>query len=215
MGTIGGQSIFNDNGLEVGMFFPEGGDEPFGGIAFTIVFGCAILCVDHLGSKWKNDSAVGMNEGPGEHLVLIGGTPITMVFGTTGRTLDLFGGLRPRPVHGEQVIAAHDREIGKGLASLQRSVDRIERSSQCGRINRIQTFPQGGITRGPCNREEGLQIVGNDRVSLFTTGLFVKLQERGILEGKEGQTGHQAIRQAVLAITDRIRNGGKGRADGG
>ncbi len=70
--------------LEVGMFLTEGGDEVLGGRAFTIVFGCAILCVDHLGSTWQNDGAVGMNEGPGTHLVLIGGTPITMVFGTTG-----------------------------------------------------------------------------------------------------------------------------------
>lgn len=97
-----------------------------------------------------------MNEGPGEHLVVMGGGSVAMVFGTTGRTLDPFGGIIPRTVHGEQIITVHDREMGKGLASLQRSVDRIENPSHCYRINRIQTFPQGGITGEPCDLEESL-----------------------------------------------------------
>ena len=130
MGAIGGQGILDDNGLEVGMFLTEGCDEALGGIAFTIVFVGPVLLVDHLGSKWKNDGAVGMNEGPGKHLVLIGGAPITMMFLTAGRTLDLFGGIIPRTVHGKEVITAHDREMGKDLASLQRPVDGIEGSSQ-------------------------------------------------------------------------------------
>ena len=38
MWTIGSEGLFNDNGLEMGEFPAKGDDEPFGGIAFTIIF---------------------------------------------------------------------------------------------------------------------------------------------------------------------------------
>ncbi len=74
----------------------------------------------------------------------------------------------------------------KGARALPRCSDRwtawnAPRSEAGSTVSRrfLRVGSQGDL----CNREEGLQIVGNDRGSLFTAGLFVTVQERGILEG--------------------------------
>ena len=82
----------------------------------------------HLGSKWKNDVAVGMNESPGKHLVLIGGAPITMVFGTRAlpRCRDRWTALNaPRSDAGSTVSRRFLRVVSQGTFVTLKRVSRF------------------------------------------------------------------------------------------
>ena len=154
VGTIGGQGILDDNRPEVGMVFPEFGDEPLGGVAFTVVLVVSVLPGDHLGSQGNDNPGVGMDKGTAHHLVLVGPGSVPVVPDTTGGTMDLFGTVIAGSIKGQQVMSVQGGEMFQDLGTLQPGKDGAEGRSQMDGVYPVETFPEAGIGRGFCNTEE-------------------------------------------------------------
>ena len=72
-------AIFGDDQLEGGMVLPQLGDQALGGIALTVVFGCAIVFHDGLGHQRNHLAFVGMQEDCAQHLMGIGDGAIAVM----------------------------------------------------------------------------------------------------------------------------------------
>ena len=207
VGTVGGQGILDDNRSEMGMVLPEFGDEPLGGVAFTVVLVVSVLPGDHLGCQRNDDVGVGMDKGTAHHLVLVCPGSVPVVPYTAGGTMDFPGTEITGPVKGQQVMSVQGGEMFQDLRTLQFGKYPAEDGSQMDGVNPVETFPQAGIGGGFRNTEEGPQVEGYRWIVSFTAGLEVKLQERGHFEKEHCHSRQQAVPEGKASMVDMVGDG--------
>jgi hypothetical protein len=71
VGGIGTQTVFGDDELEMGVVLAQLGKEAFRRIAFTIIFGRAILFDNRFGHERNDFTHVRMDQRRAQHLVII------------------------------------------------------------------------------------------------------------------------------------------------
>ena len=179
MGRIGSQPVFHDNGLEMGVVFSEGGDKPFGGIAFTIVLSLPILTGDHFRGKRNDGLDCWMNQSTGHHLMIIGFGAVAIRLDTTGGATHLVGAVITGAIKSHEIMIAQDREMFQPLASLEIGEDRLEGVTEMAGVNRIQSFAQTSVGRRLLDAKEGFKVIYNRRGGILTPGFLVKVQEGG------------------------------------
>jgi len=123
VGSVGAQSVLDDNDRQVGMLLAKAFQPAARGVAFAIILGGAVLLDDRLGRQRDDLLEVGMHEGSAQHLVMIGDAAAAMVLDQARRALDLAGGKIAGAVQGQQVRAVEKDEILQDLAALQTAKD--------------------------------------------------------------------------------------------
>ena len=105
----------------------ELGNEAFGGIALTIMFGRPILFHHRFGHQRNHGAHVRMNQRRAQHVVRIGGRTIAVNLVQTRRTVNRRRGQIPRAVEGQSVVAIQQYHLFKRLATLEVPQDALER----------------------------------------------------------------------------------------
>jgi len=100
VGGIRTQTVFGEDKREVGVVLAQRGNEAFGRMAFTIIFGRAILCDNGFGHQRNHCALVRMDQRRAQHLVIIGDRTVAVDFLQTRRTVNRRGGKIPRAVKG-------------------------------------------------------------------------------------------------------------------
>ncbi len=113
--TIGGQRVFDDDQLEMGVLAVQRAQQAFGGVALAVVLARPIGLEDRLGGEGKDLLAVGMHQHRTEHLVIVGGGAVAMVLLSALGAMHAVRGEIPRAIEGKQVVAI---EVGKPLQPL-------------------------------------------------------------------------------------------------
>ena len=98
MRRIRTEAVFGDNQFEMRVIPTQLGDEAFGSIAFTIIFGRAILLDNGLGHQRNDFAFVGMDERGTQELMGIGDGAISVMFFSTRVAVNLFGGKIARAI---------------------------------------------------------------------------------------------------------------------
>jgi hypothetical protein len=101
MGRIGTQAIFGDDEFEMRVILPQLGNETFGRIAFTIVFGRTILFDNRLGHQRNHFTLVRMDKRRAQHLVSIGDRTVAVDLVQARGTVNRWGGKIPRAIEGQ------------------------------------------------------------------------------------------------------------------
>jgi hypothetical protein len=85
-------TVFGDDARAVGMSLAQLGHQPFGGMAFTIIFGRPIVPHNRFWHQGHPCTAVRMNNGGAQHLMTIGDRPIAVDFLQTRGAVNGLGG---------------------------------------------------------------------------------------------------------------------------
>ena len=101
VGRIGTQTVFGHDKSEVRVVLAQLGNEAFGGVAFTIIFGRAVLVDNGFWHQRNHGPQVRMNNRGAQHLMKIGDRTIAVDFVQTRGTVNGLGGKIPRPIEGE------------------------------------------------------------------------------------------------------------------
>ena len=100
MGSIGTQTVFGDDKLEMWMILAQLGNEAFGGVALTIVFRRPILLHNRFGHQRNHGTHVRMDQRRAQHLMIIGERSVTVDLAQTRRTVNRRGGKISRAIEG-------------------------------------------------------------------------------------------------------------------
>src|SRR3954453_12997686 len=92
VGSVGGQSVLDDDDGELGMLLAKLFQPAAGGIALAVVLGLAVLLDDRLGGEREDFLEVGMDQGGSQQLMRIGEAAAAMVLHQAGGAMDLSGG---------------------------------------------------------------------------------------------------------------------------
>ena len=92
VGSIGAQTVFGDDELEMRVVLTQLDQEAFGGIPFTIIFVRAILLHNRFGHQWNHFTLVRMDNRGAQHLVIIRDRPVSVDLVQTRRTVNRLGG---------------------------------------------------------------------------------------------------------------------------
>ena len=101
-------------------------DEPFGGIAFTIIFVRPIVLPDRFRHQGDHRTHVGMDDRGAQHLMRIRDRTVPMPRVQTRGTGNGRGGKIPRAIEGQKVVAIEKHHLFKRLATLELSKDALE-----------------------------------------------------------------------------------------
>ena len=130
VGSIGTETIFGDNEVEMRVVLTQLAQEAFGCIAFTIIFGHAILVHNGFGHQRNHFTKVRMDNRRAQHLVRIGDGTVAVDLVQTRLTVNRLGGEIPRAIEGEQIGPLKEHHRFQRFAALELSKDALEARTQ-------------------------------------------------------------------------------------
>jgi hypothetical protein len=162
------------------------GNEAFGGVAFTIIFGRAVLVDNRFWHQGNHRPLVRMDQGRAQHLVVIRDRPVAVDLLETGGAVNCLGGKILRPVEGQQVVIIQEHHRFQRLATLELSKDAFEQRTHRFGGDGIEYLTHLRVARHVVNRVDGPQVPFDP--------VLVESQQRWRFEGKQGKGRHERIR---------------------
>ena len=196
MRGVAAQGILGDDHRQVGMVLAEAVEPAAGGVAFAVVLGLAVLPLDRFRGQRDDLGEVGMDEDGPQHLVVVGGLAVVLP-GQAVVTVDLGGAKVFDPIQGHQVTALEEDILLQDLAPLQLAEEVLEDGAEVVGIDLIQDGAHLGVAG------DGLQA--KDRLEVVIQRPALEGEQGGILEGEEGQPGHQGVGQGKGGATALLR----------
>jgi hypothetical protein len=197
VGGIRTEALFGDDHLEMRVILTKLGDEALGRVALAIIFLRAVLFDHRLGHEGNDFSSVRVEKRCSKHLMGRGKRAIVGVFFPTRLAVHLLGGKIPRAIEGQQIMALDKHHRCENFATLEPAKPHLKGRAQVPGLNRIEGLTHRRITGDPANAVNARHIVFGP--------LFVKGEERGRLEGKHGEGGHQGVMQRDVGIALAVR----------
>src|SRR5882672_7421278 len=96
MGGIGTQTVFGDDEFEMRVILAQLGNEALGGVAFAIIFLCALLLYNRFGHQWDHFTNAGRDDASPYLLVIIRDRPVAGALAQTRPTVHRLGEKKPR-----------------------------------------------------------------------------------------------------------------------
>src|SRR5262249_5594389 len=156
VGSIGTQTVFGDNELEVGMILAQLGYKALGGIAFAIILVCSITVHNGLRHERNDGPLIRMKNRGTQHLMTIGDRPIAVDAVQTRGTVYRLGGKILCAIERQEVMAIKKRHGFQRLAALQLPKDALEhRTEHLGR-DRVQDGTHMRVAWDPLNPVDGV-----------------------------------------------------------
>ena len=126
MRGIGTQAIFGDDELQVWVVLTQHGNEPFGGMAFAIIFGRTVRFHNRFGHERNHFTEIRVDNRCAQHLMIVRNRPVTVDLVQTRRTVNRWGGKIPRAIEGHSIVTIQKHHVFKRLASLELPKDALE-----------------------------------------------------------------------------------------
>jgi len=118
-GGLGTQRVCGDDARERRRILTSRCQEAFGGVAFTIMFLCAVLLHHGCGPQRDHFTPVRMQKGGPEPVVLRRDRPVAVLRVKPRGTVPRLGGKIPRAIKGHHGMAIQKCPRVKGLATLE------------------------------------------------------------------------------------------------
>jgi hypothetical protein len=126
-----------------------------------------------------------MDEGGGQHLVVVGNPAILALPLQAGVTVDRVRGEVLGAIEGQQITVVEEDERLQGFAALELAEDSPEGGPQLFGLDVVEEGAQVGVGRDVLDAIEGAEVV--------IVAAFLERQEGRVFEGEEGKPAEEGV----------------------
>src|ERR1700722_4296369 len=183
----------------MGMVLAELFQPATGGITFAVVLGLTILSLNRFRRQGNDFVKVRVDDDRAEHLVVVRNFAVFVRPRHAVLAGNLGGAEVFHAVEGHQVTAFHEDIIFQNLAALELAKDVLESGTEFFGGNLVEDLTHLGVAGNARQAEDRMEVVVQRAA---TEG-----QQRGILQGKDSEAGHQGVGQGKRRAATLLRKG--------